>query len=146
MRLQRSFKSRYQFLRIIAVVSRSTKPLTVAEIADALGTSAASVAHCIGLHLYFESHQTSEVTIPPPLDYRAPAVTDVIDREMLNPKQPARMLAVEAAMQDALAEVVVARTLAQRRSAASRSAGPRLSPGMTTSRAVRQIEQQMGRY
>ena len=118
MRLRRSFESRYQFLRIIAAVSRSTKPQTVADIADTLEMSVASVAHCIGLHLYFESHRTSEVTIPPPSDYWAPAMTDVIDFEMLNPTQPASMLAVEAAMQDALAEVVIARTLAQRRRSA----------------------------
>ena len=120
MRLQRSFNSRYQFLRIIAVVSRSTKPLTVGEIADALETSAASVAHCIGLHVYFESHQTSEVTIPPPPDYWAPAVTDVIDCEMLTPKQPRRMPIVEAAMDDALADFVIDQPVARRRVAASR--------------------------
>jgi len=90
-----------------------------AEIADTLEMSVGSVAHCIGLHHYFESHRTSEVTIPPPFDYWAPAVTDVIDCEMLNPTQPARMLAVEAAMQEALAEVVIDRTLAQRRHTAS---------------------------
>ena len=125
MRLQRSFNSRYQFLRIIAVVSRSTKPLTVGEIAEALETSAASVAHCVGLHVYFESHQTSEVTIPPPPDYWAPAVTDVIDCEMLTPKQPRRMPVVEAAMHDALADFLIDRTLAQRRVTASRSPDPR---------------------
>src|SRR5262245_17003870 len=119
MRLRRSFESRYQFLRIIAAVSRSTRPLTVAEIADTLEMSVASVAHCIGLHHYFESHRTSEVTIPPPFDYWAPAVTDVIDCEMLNPTQPTRMLAVEAAMQEALAEVVIDRRLARRRHTAS---------------------------
>jgi len=118
MRLRRSFDSRYQFLRIIAAVSRSTRPLTVAEIADRLEMSVASVAHCIGLHHYFESHRTSELTIPPPSDYWAPAVTDVIDCEMLNPTRPAWMLDVEAAVQDALAEVVIERTLAQRRKAA----------------------------
>ena len=62
MRLKRSFKSHYLFLRIIAVVSQSSKPLTVAEIADILEIPAVTVAHCIGLHLYFEGKQISEVT------------------------------------------------------------------------------------
>ncbi len=112
MRLKRSFKSHYLFLRIIAVVSQSSKPLTVAEIADILEIPAVTVAHCIGLHLYFEGKQISEVTIPPPLEYWAPALTDVIDREQLSPKRAGRMLAVESAMRKALAEVVESRHVA----------------------------------
>jgi hypothetical protein len=120
MRLKRSFKSRYDYLRIVAVVSRSDKPVTVAEIADALEMPNIAVAHCIGLHLYCESHQTSGVAIPPPLDYWAPAATDVIDHAMLTPKLPAGMLAVEKAMSKALEEVVEFRAMAHRTSQPNR--------------------------
>ena len=111
MRLKRSFKSHYLFLRIVAIVAQSSKPLTIAEIADILDMPAVTVAHCIGLHLYFEGKQLSEVTVPPPLDYWAPSVSDVIDRELLNPKRAGRMLAVESAMRKALAEVVETRQM-----------------------------------
>ena len=112
MRLKHSFKSHYLFLRIIAVVTQSTKPLTVAEIADTLEMPAVTIAHCIGLHLYFEGKQISEVTIPPPPHYWSPAATDVIDPELFNPKRAGQVLAVELAMRKALAEVVEARPTA----------------------------------
>jgi len=108
-RVKRSFKSHYLFLRIVAAVLKSEKPLTVSEIADTLETQAVAVAHCVGLHLYFEEHQISELTIPPPFDYRAPKSTDLIDRDLFSPKRVGHMIAVEAAMAKALAEVVDAR-------------------------------------
>jgi hypothetical protein len=110
MRLKRSFKSHYLFLRIIALVSQSTKSLTVAEIAETLKTSADTVSHCIGLHLYFERKLVGEMTIPPPIDYWAPAATDVIGPELLDPRRAGRMFAVETAMRTALAEVVEGRS------------------------------------
>jgi hypothetical protein len=108
MGLKRSFKSHYLFLRIVAVVARSSKPLTVAGIAELLDTPAITVAHCIGLNLYFEEKKISELTIPPPQDYWAPGFTEVISCETLSPNRAGRALAVEAAVQKALAEVVEA--------------------------------------
>jgi hypothetical protein len=98
-------------VRIVAVVLKSEKPLTVAEIADILETQAVTIAHCIALHLYFEDKRIGELTIPPPFDYRAPLASDVIDRELLSPKRVESMVAVEAAMAKALAEVVEARSI-----------------------------------
>ena len=72
MRVKHSFKSHYLFVRIVAVVLKSEKPLTVAEIADILEAQAVTVAHCVGLHLYFEDNRIGELTIPPPFDYRLP--------------------------------------------------------------------------
>jgi hypothetical protein len=109
-RVKRSFKSHFLFVRIAAIVLNSEKRLTVAEIADILEMQAVTVAHCIGLHLYFEDNHIGELTIPPPVDYRAPHATDVIDRELFSPKRVEAMGAVEAAMAKALAEVVEARS------------------------------------
>jgi hypothetical protein len=109
-RVKRSFKSHFLFVRIAAIVLNSEKRLTVAEIADILELQAVTVAHCIGLQLYFEGNQIGELTIPPPIDYRAPHATDVIDRELFNPKRVESMVAVEAAVAKALAEVIEARS------------------------------------
>ena len=99
-------KSHYLFLRIIAVVSQSTKPMTVLDIADALGIRPDVIAHCVGLHVYLDRKRVAELTLPPPPDYWAPAPTDVITRELLQPKRAGRMLTLEKALRTALATVV----------------------------------------
>jgi hypothetical protein len=95
-------KSNYLFLRIIAVVSQSANPLTVSDIATLLKTEADVVAHCIGLHKYLQRNRAAELPIPLPSDYWAPAASDVISREMLEPKSAGRMLALEKALRHAL--------------------------------------------
>jgi hypothetical protein len=85
---QRTPGTHYLFLRIIAVVSQSTKPMTVADIGKALQLPADVVAQCIGLHLYLEGKRVNEMTIPPPADYWVPNVGDMISRELLEPKRP----------------------------------------------------------
>jgi hypothetical protein len=87
---QRTPRTHYLFLRIIAVVSQSTKPMTVADIGNALQLPAVVVAHCIALHLYLEGKRVNEMTIPPPADYWVPKVGDVISRELLEPTRAAR--------------------------------------------------------
>ena len=101
-RPQHTPKTHYLFLRIIAIVSQSSRKMTVADIARALSTPADVVAQCIGLHLYLEKKQVSELTIPPPTDYWAPRSTDVIGRDLLEPKRAGRVLAVEAARRGTL--------------------------------------------
>ena len=100
--MPRQLKTHYLFLRIIAVVSQSTKPMTVTDIAGALETHPDVIAHCIGLHVYLGRKRTAEMTIPPPPDYWVPGVTHVITRELLEPKLAGRMLAVERALRSAL--------------------------------------------
>jgi hypothetical protein len=100
-------KSHYLFLRIIAVVSQSKKPMTVTDIAAALEAHPDVIAHCIGLQLYLQRKRTTEMSIPPPPDYWAPAANDVITRELLEPKRAGRMLAVEKVLRTALGTAVV---------------------------------------
>jgi hypothetical protein len=104
--MPRQPKTHYLFLRIIAVVSQSKKPMTVTDIAGALKTHPDVIAHCIGLHLYLGRKRSAEMTIPPPADYWAPAATRVITRELLEPKRTGRMLAVEKALRSALGTAV----------------------------------------
>jgi hypothetical protein len=99
---QHTPKTHHLFLRIVAMVSQSTNPMTVADIGKALQLPADVVAQCIGLHLYLKRKRVIEIPIPPPADYWAPKVTDVISRDLLEPKRAGRMLAVEAAIRGAL--------------------------------------------
>jgi hypothetical protein len=101
-RLRHTPKTHYLFLRIIAVVSQSAAPMTVADIGKALGLPADVVAQCIGLHLYLERRQVAKIAIPPPADYWVPQSTDVISRDLLDPKRAGRVLAVEAAKSGSL--------------------------------------------
>jgi hypothetical protein len=99
---QRTPKTHYLFLRIIAVVSQSTKPMTVIDIGKALQLPADVIAQCVGLHLYLERKRVAEMTIPPPADYWVPKTNDVISRDLLEPKRAGRVLAVDAAIRGAL--------------------------------------------
>jgi hypothetical protein len=101
-RPQRTPKTHYLHLRIIAVVAQSTKPMTVADVSSALEVPADIVAQCIGLHLYLERKRVSQLTIPPPADYWIPKAGDVISRDLLEPKRVGRVLAVDAAIRGAL--------------------------------------------
>jgi hypothetical protein len=78
-----------------------------ADIAGALETRPDVIAHCIGLHAYLGRKRTTEMTIPPPADYWAPAATNVITRELLEPRRAGRMLAVEKALWTALGAPVI---------------------------------------
>jgi hypothetical protein len=100
-RHQRTPKTHYLFLRIIAVVSQSSKPMTVSDVGTALELPADVVAQCIGLHLYLERKRVTEMTIPP-ADYWVPETNDVISRDLLEPKRVGRVLAVDAAIRGAL--------------------------------------------
>ena len=84
---QRTPRTDYLFLRIIAVVSQSAKRMTVADIGNALQLPADVVAHCIALHVYLEGKRVNEITIPPPADYWVPKIDEVISRELLEPKR-----------------------------------------------------------
>ena len=90
------------FRRIIATVVRTTRPMTVDDVAGALDAPVAVIAHCIGLHVYMERRQV--MTIPPPADYWLPLATEVISHEMLEPERAGRMKAAEAALRAVLAE------------------------------------------
>lgn len=89
---RRTPKTHHLFLRVVAMVSQSTKPMTVADIGKALGLPADVVAQCVGLHLFLESKCVGEMMIPPPADYRVPKIDDVISRKMLEPKRLGRVL------------------------------------------------------
>jgi hypothetical protein len=91
------FKTHYLFLRIIATVAQSDKPMTVADVAHALDMPADVIAHCVGLHLYLERKRAGELTIPPPPDYWAPASNDLLTRELLEPARAGRGSAGAAA-------------------------------------------------
>jgi hypothetical protein len=95
-------KTRHLFLRIIAAVLQSPNPMTVDDLGVALTTSPDVIAHCIGLHLFLEQKRAGELTLPPPVDYWVPKATDVITKEMLQPRQAGRMVAVEAALRSAM--------------------------------------------
>jgi hypothetical protein len=95
---QHNSKTHYLFLRIIAAVAQSSTPMTVAALAKALDTDPDVIAHCIGLHLYLERKQVTEMPLPPPADYRVPALADVISGELLQPRLAGRMMAVETAI------------------------------------------------
>ena len=60
------------------------------------------IAQCIGLHLYLERKRAAEMTIPPPADYWVPKTSDVIRRELLEPKRVGRLLEIHAAIRGAL--------------------------------------------
>ena len=82
-------KTHYLFLRIIATVAQSDKPMTVVDVAKALDLPADVIAHCVGLHLYLEGKRAGQITIPPPPDYWAPSASDVLTRELLEPQRAA---------------------------------------------------------
>jgi hypothetical protein len=71
------------FLDIVEVVARSPHGLTVREIGRELNLQPALVAHCIAVHFYLETKHREPMPIPPPNDYRVPALDDVIDRATL---------------------------------------------------------------
>jgi hypothetical protein len=75
------------FLRIIATVAQSDEPMTVLDLARVRDMSADFIAQCIALHLYLERRRVAEMPIPPPVDYWVPKPTDVITRELLEPRQ-----------------------------------------------------------
>jgi hypothetical protein len=92
----------YLFLRIVAIVGQSSKSVTVNDLAKTLRTPAEVIAQCIALHLYMERKRVAELPLPPPADYWVPADCDVISPDLLRPKSTGRMLAVDAAIRDAL--------------------------------------------
>jgi hypothetical protein len=92
----------YLFLRIIALVGQSTKPMTVDDLSKALNIPSDDVAQCIALHSYFEKERVAELPMPLPVDYWVPTGAEVITSQMLRPKQAGRMLAVERVLRDVL--------------------------------------------
>jgi hypothetical protein len=95
-------QTHYLFLRIVAAVGQSSKPMTVGDLAKALKMPAMVVAQCIALHLYIERKPVAQLPMPLPADYWVPGQTDVITKKMLQPKQAGRMLAVEQVIREAL--------------------------------------------
>jgi hypothetical protein len=91
----------YLFLRIIAMVGQSTKPMTVDDLSKALNTPSDVVAQCIALHVYSEKQEGAQLSMPL-ADYWVPTGARVITSQMLRPKQAGRMLAVEKVMHDVL--------------------------------------------
>ncbi len=106
MREQRTPQTHYLFLRIIAVVSQSSCPLTVVDLGKALNLPPQSVAHCIALHLYLARTRARELPIPPPVDYWVPGAADPISRNMLEPSQAGKMPVVQGAISAALDWIV----------------------------------------
>jgi hypothetical protein len=88
-------------LRIVAA-DNLTGQMTPVELGQALDTSPAVVAQCIALHLYLERKRVAEMPIPPPVDYWVPKPTDMISRELLEPRHAGEMGAVDAALKQAL--------------------------------------------
>ena len=89
------------FLRIVAAVNQ-TGPMTPIQLGHLLDMSPAVVSQCIALHLYLERKRVAEIPIPPPIDYWVPKPTDVITRELLEPRHAGEMHTVEAALKQAL--------------------------------------------
>jgi hypothetical protein len=92
----------YLFLRIIAAVGQSSAPMTVSDLGKALNADPRTIAQCVALHLYLERKRVPEMSLPPPVDYWVPGDNDVISPELLRPERAGRMLAVDAAIRDAL--------------------------------------------
>ncbi len=88
-------------LRIMAAVVQSPRPMTVADLAEALDTSPDLIAQCIALHLYLERKQAA-VSLAPAGDYSVPGPGAVITSELLKPSRGGTM-AAETAMRNALA-------------------------------------------
>jgi hypothetical protein len=92
----------YLFLRIIAAVGISRQPMTVADLAKELRTAPEIIGQCIALHLYAERKRTTEVPLPFPSDFWVPESSTRITSRMLRPRSAGRILAVEAAIRDAM--------------------------------------------
>ena len=97
-----STSTHYLFLRIVAAVGSSKRRMTVGDLGKAMKLSPEVVAQCIALHLYLERTRRDQLPLPPPSDYWVPRTTDVITRDMLRPKSAGQMLAVEAAIHEAV--------------------------------------------
>jgi hypothetical protein len=106
MRERRTPQTHYLFLRIIAVVSRSSSPLTVVDLGKALDLPPQLVAHCIALHLYLARTRARELPIPPPVDYWVPSPSDTISRNMLEPREAGEMPIAQMAISAALNWIV----------------------------------------
>jgi hypothetical protein len=89
------------FLRIVAAVNLGG-PMTPVQLGHLLDMSPAVVSQCIALHLYLERKRVAEMPIPPPVDYWVPKLTDLISRELLEPRHAGEMRTVEAALEKAL--------------------------------------------
>jgi hypothetical protein len=99
---QDTHPTHYLFLRIVAAVGQSPKPMTVGDLGKVLKMPPTVVAQCIALHLYVERKSVAQLPRPLPADYWVPCETDVITKKMLQPKQAGRMLAVEQVIREAL--------------------------------------------
>ena len=93
----------YLFLRIIAAVGTSPRPLTVNELAKQFKVPPGVIAGCIARHVYLEWRRVEDVPSPPPPEYWVPAATDPITSDMLRPHRTQSLFTLEAAMRDALA-------------------------------------------
>jgi hypothetical protein len=92
----------YLFLRIVAMVGASPRPLTVNELSERLKQPPGIIAGCIARHVYLEWTRSDVVPSPPPPEYWVPAAGDPITSDMLRPDRTNRMFTVEEAMRDAL--------------------------------------------
>jgi hypothetical protein len=92
----------YLFLRIVAMVGASPRPLTVSEPSQRLKQPPGIIAGCIARHVYLEWTHSDLVPSPPPPEYWVPAATDAITSDMLRPDRTNRLFTVEEALRDAL--------------------------------------------
>jgi hypothetical protein len=84
------------FLRIVAAVNQ-TGPMTPVQLGQLLDLSPAIICQCIALHLYLDRKRVAEMPIPPPVDYWVLKPTDVISRELLEPRRGGETPTVERA-------------------------------------------------
>ena len=92
----------YLFLRIVAMVGASPRPLTVDDLSRRLKQPPGVIAGCIARHVYLEWTHADHIPSPPPPEYWVPAATDPITSDMLRPDRTSNMFTVEEMMRDAL--------------------------------------------